>query len=418
MNSNRNSWIVITLFLVLVTLLAACSQGDAGAAPMEQGSGSDPEVSQPSYKWGEVADRLWVLVGYGDAGSPTVVEEGVLITAVFSSVEPTVSGSGGCNNFFTSYESTDEGDLSIDGPIGSTMMFCEGLMDAETAYFAALETVTGWSLDEEGRLELIYDTDQPYEEKLVFTAGDTPLTGTTWNLVSLGDPDELQTVLPGTSITAVFAPETDTTGTVGGSSTCNSFSTSYAIDDDQIAFGPIAGTMMICPVGADQEQAFLDALESAETFQIVGPNLQITYDGGVLNFTSLSLPLQNVLWQAVTVNGQPVPLGVELSALFTTSEQEGQGDVGGSSGCNNFNSTYETSSDISTNPSTHFLTIDSPMAMTMAACPDKDLANLEGDYLATLEGAKTYEILFDQLIIHSEEGEIVFTADREPLTVS
>ena len=123
--------------------------------------------------WGEVADRLWVLVGYGDAANPTVVEEGVLISAVFSSEEPVVSGSGGCNNFFTAYESTDDGDLSIDGPIGSTMMFCEGLMDAETAYFAALETVTAWALSEEGLLELTYDTGQAFEEKLVFTAGCT-----------------------------------------------------------------------------------------------------------------------------------------------------------------------------------------------------------------------------------------------------
>jgi heat shock protein HslJ len=64
------------------------------------GVGEVPEISQPIYRWGEVADRLWVLVGYGDALNLTVVEEGTMITAQFSSVEPTVSGSGGCNNTF------------------------------------------------------------------------------------------------------------------------------------------------------------------------------------------------------------------------------------------------------------------------------------------------------------------------------
>lgn len=419
MSSNRSSFVVMLILLILATLLLSGCQGAASAAADVAADGVQQDsdsATQPSYAWGEAADRLWVLVGYGDAANPTVVAEGAVMTAVFSSVEPIVSGSGGCNNFFTSYESTDDGSLTIAGPIGSTMMFCEGFMDAETAYFAALEAVTGWLVTEDGQLELAYDTGQAYEGKLVFAEGQTPLTGTTWNLVSFGDPEEeMETVIPGTSITAVFEPESDDSGTVGGSSTCNSYSTSYDIAGNQIAIGPIAGTMMLCPVGADQEQAYLTALESAETFQIAGPNLQIVYDGGMLNFTSLNLPLQNVLWQALAVNGQPVPLGVELTAFFSTGDEAGQGAVGGTTGCNNFNSMYETSSDISTNPTTHFLTINSPMALTMAACPDEDLANLEAAYLAALEGAETYEILFDQLIINAAEGQIAFTADREPL---
>jgi heat shock protein HslJ len=257
-------------------------QFDSGTMRFSQSGGIAPEVSQPIYRWGEVADRLWVLVGYDDAGNPTVVEEGTVITAVFSSSEPTVGGSGGCNNYFTGYESTDDGDLTISGPIGGTMMFCEGFMDQEAAYFAALETVSGWALTEEGRLELTYDTGQPYEEKLIYAPGQTPLTGTTWRLVSYGDPDDLQDVLEGTSITAEFVPETDNSGTVGGNATCNGYSTSYTLEGDQISFGPIAGTLMMCPIGADQEVTYLAALESAQTYQIAGPNMQIVYDGGVL----------------------------------------------------------------------------------------------------------------------------------------
>ena len=147
-----------------------------------------PEISQPIYRWGEVADRLWVLVGYGDAVNPTVVEEGTTITAVFSSVEPTVSGSGGCNNYFAGYASTDDGGLTIEGPIGSTMMACETGVEQESAYLAALETVTNWAITEEGRLELTYSSGQPYEEKLVYAPGEIPLAGTTWRLVSYGDP--------------------------------------------------------------------------------------------------------------------------------------------------------------------------------------------------------------------------------------
>ncbi len=434
----RDNWTMAIVLLVLALLLVACSQEEPTptpepeaptpveqeeatavpeeAEPVEQEPVEEaPEVSQPIYNWGEVADRLWVLVGYGDAANPTVVEEGTLITAIFSSVEPTVSGSGGCNNYFTGYESTNEGDLTISGPIGSTMMACEGTMETEAAYFAALETVTGWSLTEEGRLELVYSTGQTYEEKLVFAQGEVPLTGPTWRLVSLGDPDSPSPVETGTSITAEFTPETDTTGIVGGSSTCNSYSTSYTLDGSSISFGPTAGTMMMCPIGADQETAYLAALGSAQTYEIAGSNLFITYDGGVLSFTSQDLPLENVLWQAVMVAGEPVPGDVEITALFEPGETAGAGTIGGSSGCNSFNTGYETSEDLGTNPTTHFLTISSPMAMTMALCPDEALGQLEQSTLALLETAETYEIFGDQLVISSPNGDIQYAANREPL---
>ena len=441
MKHNRKIWIWVTILLILGLLLAACSQEEPppeaepeepapatetqeepAAAPEEAEPAPEtepvvdaPEVSQPIYQWGEVADRLWVLVGYGDAPNPEVVEEGTLITAVFSSVEPTVSGSGGCNNYFAGYESTNDGGLTISGPIGSTMMACESGAEQEAAYFAALETVSAWSLNEEGRLELAYSSGQPYEETLVFAPGETPLAGTTWQLLSYGDPGAPQEVLAGTSITAEFLPETDNSGTVGGSATCNSYSTGYTIDGNQISFGPIAGTMMMCPVGAEQEQAYLTSLESAQTYQIAGANMQIVYDGGVLNFTSQNLPLENVLWQAVMFNGQPLPEAVEISALFTPGEEAGNGSVGGNAGCNSYNTSYETRSDISTNPTTNFITIQSPMAMTMAMCPDEVLAQMEQTYLAALETAERYEIFGDQLVLHTGQGEIVYSADRQPL---
>ena len=172
--------------------------------------------------------------------------------------------------------------------------------------------------------------------------------------------------------------------------------------------------MMMCPVGADQETAYLAALETAQTYQIVGPNLQITFDGGVLNFSSLNLPLENVLWRATMVLGQEVPEEIEITALFTPGE-EGTASLGGSTGCNNYSTGYETSSDITVNPTIHYITIQSPMAVTMAMCPDEALAELEQSYLAALESAETYDILGDQMVIHTADGDIQYAADRQPL---
>jgi len=438
MRQTKKKYSVIRLLLAglaLLLVLAACSneeptavpeptpepvQEQPAAAPAETTETTEevaemPEISQPIYNWGEAADRLWVLVGYGDALNQTVVEEGVVITAVFSSVDGTVSGSGGCNNYFTNYETTDDGSITVNGPIGSTMMACETGSEAEAAYLAALETVSTWMINEEGHLVLGYDSGAGFEEQLTYVPGETPLTGTIWNLVSYGDTEALTEVVTGTSVTAVFQPETDTTGTVGGNATCNSYNGGYVIDGNNISFGPIAGTRMMCPVGADQEAAYLAALGSAQTFEIVGPNMQIVYDGGVLNFTSLNLPLTNVLWQALVVAGQPVPQEIEITALFTPGEEAEEGFVGGSTGCNSYNSSYTTSTDDSTNPPTHALTIEPTMAMTMAMCPGEELAALEQSYLAALGTAQSYQILADQMVVSTEAGDILFVADREPL---
>ena len=58
------------------------------AAEEAEPAADAPVISQPIYRWGEVADKLWVLVGYGDASNPTVVQEGTVITAAFSSDRP------------------------------------------------------------------------------------------------------------------------------------------------------------------------------------------------------------------------------------------------------------------------------------------------------------------------------------------
>ena len=436
----KHHWKWVVSILAVLLFVAACSEqppaaeevtvpeapqvDEAAEEPAEeaQESGGEaapaaeaPEISQPIYRWGEVADRLWVLVGYGDAANPVVVDEGIVITALFSSAENQMSGKAACNNYFAGYESTDEGALSISPNAGMTMMACEpALMEAESAYLAALSTVNAWSLNENGNLELAYASGQPFDEKLVFVPGETPLAGTVWQLVNFGDPEAPTALEEGTSVTAVFLPDTGTTGTVSGNAGCNNYNGGYTLDGSSISVGPLASTMMMCPVGADQEVAYLAALQAAQTFEIVGPNMQIVYDGGVLNYTSLNLPLANVLWQAVSIGGQPVPEEIDVTALFAPVDETGSGTVGGNAGCNNYSGSYETSSDLSTDPVTQGITINPNLAMTMMACPG-EVAQIEQAYLAMLATAERYEILGEQMVLHTAEGDIQFSADRQPL---
>ena len=71
---------------------------------------------------GKLIGPLWMLLGYGDAGNPTVVEPGTKVTVQFAE-DGSLSGFSGCNSFFGPYK------LNVDeikiGPLGSTMMACE-----------------------------------------------------------------------------------------------------------------------------------------------------------------------------------------------------------------------------------------------------------------------------------------------------
>ena len=117
----------------------------------------------------QLVDTLWMLVAFGEADNPNVVEEGALVTALFSS-DGMLSGSGGCNDYTTSYELTGD-QLTVDSPIASTMMFCETGMDQESAYLAALQSAGRIAFNAEGRLEIFYDVGSITERKMVFVPG-------------------------------------------------------------------------------------------------------------------------------------------------------------------------------------------------------------------------------------------------------
>ena len=108
------------------------------------------------------------------------------------------------------------------------------------------------------------------------------LAGRVWQLVSYGNPDELQPALENVPVTLEF----DEAG-VAGSAGCNSYSGDFQFDNTTIIIGTIVSTMMACeePV-MEQENAYLSSLQSATSYQIDGSQLQLTYDGGVLNFTA------------------------------------------------------------------------------------------------------------------------------------
>jgi len=261
------------LVLIFVFLVSACRPAPAPpeppAPPTEPPAPTAPapvaeeptEEAEPTPEptvdlAPELVDKLWLLVAFGDAANPAVVEEGTVVTALFSA-DGNLSGTGGCNNYSTSYELSGD-QLTVGSPIASTMMACEKGMNQETAVLAALEGAQRIAFSPEGRLEIFYDAGGSGERKMVFAPGETPLVDTVWVLESMGAPDNPTLVQSGMIITAIFASE----GTLSGSAGCNNYSAGYTVEDGQIEIQQPISTLRACTQGMEQEAAYLEALTS------------------------------------------------------------------------------------------------------------------------------------------------------------
>jgi len=94
-----------------------------------------------------IEDTTWKLESYGEKGKLKTLVEDTEITIEFRSAGSDIGGSSGCNNYFGGYE-IDKNELTINPPIGSTMMACpEPIMEQEQEYFQLLETTETFKIN-------------------------------------------------------------------------------------------------------------------------------------------------------------------------------------------------------------------------------------------------------------------------------
>ena len=111
---------------------------------------------------------------------------------------------------------------------------------------------------------------------------DDPLAGTHWQVASYYDSVSggMASPVGDVQLTAEFtAGEGGEDGMVGGSAGCNNYTASYTVDGDALSIGQAATTRMFCEGLMDQETAFLNAMQSASTFELQSEQLQILDDG-------------------------------------------------------------------------------------------------------------------------------------------
>jgi heat shock protein HslJ len=102
---------------------------------------------------------------------------------------------------------------------------------------------------------------------------EAEITDRTWQVTELKG----QAPVEGTTLDMTIADET-----VAGSSGCNTYNGAATVADDTISLGPnFAMTFMACedPIMI-QEQAYLEALSSAATFEVQGDTLTLLDDAG------------------------------------------------------------------------------------------------------------------------------------------
>jgi heat shock protein HslJ len=106
----------------------------------------------------------------------------------------------------------------------------------------------------------------------------TDLPGTSWTLVELDGAAPVGETPP----TIAFDDQGSVTGTGG----CNTFNGEVTIDGSDMSFSPLATTQMFCAEEgvADQEQAFLAALQDVTSYSVDDEGRLVLEDGATLTF--------------------------------------------------------------------------------------------------------------------------------------
>lgn len=179
-----------------------------------------------------------------------------------------VHGFSGCNQFIGTF--TQEGERLVLGRLGGTMMACsEPAMSLENLFLRSFSgalkiSVAGNDLTltpENGGDALRFEREAPPR-----------LEGAEWEVTGYNNGRQAVVSLKvGTHITLMFQD-----GQVSGNSGCNSFHGSFTLAENTLKIHPLATTRKACEDEVMvQEQAFLSALQSATTWDIIRGMLDV-----------------------------------------------------------------------------------------------------------------------------------------------
>ena len=272
--------------LILGFLILAVSVTGCGAQAEAQPSEISVSVADiPTYQTDSGLEGVeWHLISYRNAdGDMTDVLADAPITMIFDGGN--VSGSAGCNRYFTSYQV--QGDAIGFGEIAMTRMLCpEPVMEQEQAFSEALAAVTNYEIEDD-KLMLL---DAHGDEVLVFAAPEEvaggemepSLVGPVWQWQGSQFPNDTEiTVEDPTQYTIQFGDD----GSVTVKADCKTAVGEFTADGDSLSIELGPTTMIMCGEGSLADE-FLKELADAASYVFDNNRLVINMkmDGGNLYF--------------------------------------------------------------------------------------------------------------------------------------
>ncbi|WP_317137323.1 META domain-containing protein [Methanochimaera problematica] len=274
----KYSKILIILIILAATIFSGCTDSKTPATPTP--TPIDTQITTETATQKPVEDMvyriqgLWILSNFEVNEKDTLLKTGTEITTRFDT-QGNISGSAGCNNYFGNYQISGSS-ISI-GPLGSTMMYCEDIMDQETLFLQMLQNSATIMADGD-TLTIKNDT---AKEKLIFHRYSPPKIAGTWHLRSYTSKGENMTVVSESPLTAVFGSD----GSLSGYAGCNNYNGNWEEKDEVLTIGPLISTKMYCEDTMEQETLFLEILQNSMEYMIEGDKLTIKdKDGNELIF--------------------------------------------------------------------------------------------------------------------------------------
>ena len=108
------------------------------------------------------------------------------------------------------------------------------------------------------------------------------IVGPTWRLVSIdGQPP-----IEGTTLTAIFSED----ARVAGSAGCNRYFGRADAETGRMRVGPLGSTLMACEANGvmTQEQRFLELLQAASSYSVIGDQLRLGPSGSTVTLVFLA----------------------------------------------------------------------------------------------------------------------------------
>ncbi len=260
----KKKWLLIIGLVLILAIM-----GLAGCVSEE------PPVSHD----GPVTDYISLIDNLRQDGA-TVEPAGELTQPFFSVNGRVIVVNGGDVQVFEYADAAAaEAEAALVSPDGSSIGTSMPFWVAPPHFYRAEKLIVLYIGDSEAVTDVL---ESALGQQFAGRSGD--LEDITWILESYGEPENLQVVLEGTEITAIFD---SAEGQVTGSAGCNGYTGEYMLSNNKISISEMFWTEIGClePQGIlEQETQYLKALPDAESYEIRDGKLRITSGNQVLIF--------------------------------------------------------------------------------------------------------------------------------------